>query len=1477
MTYQLAALRFRSIGERSARFTDLTLNLTAPGSAGAVPQDSVIWLRNGGGKSSILSLLYAQLLPHANDFMGRVAQRSLTDYVDSGDTAHVAAVWQPTVNVGAVSGEEGSALLTGVVHEWADLRRPAQAAESRDRLSTYFYTFHIVPGAADLATLPFTDESGRPRRLAGFLEVLREQVRPYAQQAALVVTDKQHAWTKALLDRHLDPELFRTQKQMNHVEGGVEDQFKFPAAKDFIDFLLDLTTQPEAANSVAARLTSVTKLLAAKPRKTSEQEFCVAAASDLDKVATCHEQLRSASGELTRASTAAAELAAAFTVAVTAAKAGQSQLSEQRDALSQARTAANNDRSLASDLLYLYRRAAARLRLSEAEAEEKKAIGEADEASARARAWEVALRLATLTELKSSLDRAELEAAAEQAEIAPLRAEHARHVALLRLRLKELAEEADFAAGLADERQQNAECKAASEYELAGQARAEQQSATSEASEARTQLGTLDKRHRDSVERGHLPSIAASPEQYLTTVAIRRDDLHGRLSAIAASAERRQHRRSEIGQRESFLAGEHNSADTLRGGAAARRDELAERLAKLTATARLRELLEAAGDETVDLWAEASLLRRRLSDAVLAADEERVLRRAEQHADRRTIEAQERDQFLPSSLDAEHVQRTLSPGVTAQTGWEYLRLALPTDQLVPALENPGIARLGCGVIIPAASADDAVRLLATQDVRTTSLVGVYTAEAADALIRAALSDTPETIAPAWTGLAPGLVDPAEAEAAVRLLKERAHAYQLKDQELARQREADDELRREIARFVADCPAGHLAALDDEIDTLDREMRAIQNEREDNKAELKSLDDAERRDESIREAINTELRKLDVTIAWLEDLIPALKAEEQWSELLANAGRRVADAGARAASHATNQLQAATTAKACESAAKAERLKAQGYRCESASIPEGSAGGGILADPGIPLDTLRRNQMEALRALENRAAQSVLADRVQRLKQEVADADREISLQAAEARHAATRLLASPAGQEPQLRTAALEAARQAEKDMASRRGAAGNAVAQRRTDLAAVERRPRAPRRSLPIVPATSAAADGLAADQEALSQQAFDRATRADALLTDLDRQADRIKNREQLLSMLLDSLPPADLEAASDASPHTEPFTGSEDTAREGARSARELIEAASKKVETSKSGLTSAVDQLRRTAGRFPGISGPMKDRVSNDPPAVLGPRASELAGKLRLRAQTLVGELESIAKDQVILSEALAHLVKEGLDMLGKAERGSQMNTASGSWAGRKILRISFDRPDDADLAVYVERVIDRTVQKGLKPEGMPLLKAAVHEAAGPRGFTVKVLKPSDDAAATTEDISRLAKWSGGEKLTVCVGLYCTLAALRAAHTGRTGRSGGVLLLDNPIGRASSAWLVRLQRDVAASVGVQLVYTTGVKDPAAVIQFPNVIRLDNREGRTRNRRYIVADKGTADKGGDADGHISGIRVARADRPW
>lgn len=92
----------------------------------------------------------------------------------------------------------------------------------------------------------------------------------------------------------------------------------------------------------------------------SERDFCSAAAGDFDVVAGRHEKSRSATAELAQAETAAGKLAAAFASSVAEADGDLTCLAGQREAIISARTKANNERSQANDLLYLYRREAAR-------------------------------------------------------------------------------------------------------------------------------------------------------------------------------------------------------------------------------------------------------------------------------------------------------------------------------------------------------------------------------------------------------------------------------------------------------------------------------------------------------------------------------------------------------------------------------------------------------------------------------------------------------------------------------------------------------------------------------------------------------------------------------------------------------------------------------------------------------------------------------------------------------------------------------------------------------------------------------------------------------------------------------------------------------------------------------------------------------------------------------------------------------------
>ena len=70
MSWQIAGVRYVSIGERSARLRDLTLDFTD----GFEPVESIVWLKNGGGKSSMLSLLSAVVLPAARDFTDRAVR-----------------------------------------------------------------------------------------------------------------------------------------------------------------------------------------------------------------------------------------------------------------------------------------------------------------------------------------------------------------------------------------------------------------------------------------------------------------------------------------------------------------------------------------------------------------------------------------------------------------------------------------------------------------------------------------------------------------------------------------------------------------------------------------------------------------------------------------------------------------------------------------------------------------------------------------------------------------------------------------------------------------------------------------------------------------------------------------------------------------------------------------------------------------------------------------------------------------------------------------------------------------------------------------------------------------------------------------------------------------------------------------------------------------------------------------------------------
>jgi hypothetical protein len=189
------------------------------------------------------------------------------------------------------------------------------------------------------------------------------------------------------------------------------------------------------------------------------------------------------------------------------------------------------------------------------------------------------------------------------------------------------------------------------------------------------------------------------------------------------------------------------------------------------------------------------------------------------------------------------------------------------------------------------------------------------------------------------------------------------------------------------------------------------------------------------------------------------------------------------------------------------------------------------------------------------------------------------------------------------------------------------------------------------------------------------------------------------------------------------------------------------------------------------------------------------------------------------------------------------MLGRFERiaaVSKMPAGLGDWADQPFLRFRFDSPrdDQQALKTRVRDAIDLVIQssKGATINGFDVLKAAIR-AAVPKGFNVTLMKPSPELTPERHKVTELGSWSGGERLTAAVVLYCVIAALRADARGSRDYAPGALIIDNPIGQASYHPFIVLMLEIARLKGVQPVFTTGVKDLAAVSEFPNIVSLRN----------------------------------------
>jgi len=254
------------------------------------------------------------------------------------------------------------------------------------------------------------------------------------------------------------------------------------------------------------------------------------------------------------------------------------------------------------------------------------------------------------------------------------------------------------------------------------------------------------------------------------------------------------------------------------------------------------------------------------------------------------------------------------------------------------------------------------------------------------------------------------------------------------------------------------------------------------------------------------------------------------------------------------------------------------------------------------------------------------------------------------------------------------------------------------------------------------------------------------------------------------------------------------------------------------------------------------------------VAGSPFAVALAEAPSYIIQIDERIGVITADLEQFADSTRIVVQSLVNLLASAIRILNRAAQAKVPHGVP-KFSGLAVLKTTFrasDLPVETAREKSVENFIYDIIGKNLIPATGPELAAKLlrHVSGGEAArFGIKILKPKEGQSDFYMPIDRVTT-SGGEGLTTAILLYCVLAQLRAEEAdNRKGASGGVLILDNPFAKANKTVFIQAQRQMAAAMGLQLIYATGLKDYNALGQFQRFWRLrPARRGKASGRIQV-----------------------------
>lgn len=266
-----------------------------------------------------------------------------------------------------------------------------------------------------------------------------------------------------------------------------------------------------------------------------------------------------------------------------------------------------------------------------------------------------------------------------------------------------------------------------------------------------------------------------------------------------------------------------------------------------------------------------------------------------------------------------------------------------------------------------------------------------------------------------------------------------------------------------------------------------------------------------------------------------------------------------------------------------------------------------------------------------------------------------------------------------------------------------------------------------------------------------------------------------------------------------------------------------------------------------------------------------------RADLLAGKetMHRQAQDFMRRIEEFIdshqtslnsitarKSQIVdfLAAEMENLHRK-LDLLNHVTRIPENNGGWNIWSGVAFVKFDCDKlkkNGEEHIRVRMEAYLDRLIDP--KADYFPSKSMVIVQEAARSFFRgdaeIRILKPSVGPDLKRYSLSEaLGAFSDGERLTASLLIAMCLARLISYDANIPERGGSTLIVDNPIGKSNSSELIQLQRLAAKTFGVQLIYPTGIRDLQTSGEFPRVVTLRNSVYDVRTGfKHITAEEVT-----------------------